>query len=204
MNNACIVQQVYSNSPYIAMLQLTIVRHLNYAAKHKIDYWSIISDVSDKLGGVGNGGWAKISLITNALKTHDYVFWIDADAAIVDHSVDLRTAFNGGLIGACQHPGPPVHLNVGVMFFYRDDRTFKFLDAWLRRWPGELPWMEQGAFNVIARENRDIIFRMDDKWNSTVNVTEVVNPVIAAWHGPFTPDHRLKMMKEALWQPERA
>ena len=100
MNNAVIIQQVYSDSEYALMVAQVFQRHMEYCLKWHFDYQFILGDVDTRYPKE-MGGWAKIPLIQKALVDYEYVVYLDADAYIADMDVDLRDAIQYG-IGAVQ------------------------------------------------------------------------------------------------------
>jgi hypothetical protein len=200
MNNALIIQQVNTDGGIFKdMLRLTFLRHSAYANAHKMDYSVKIGDIAPEQL---RGAWHKIYLLRDALLAgYEYAFWIDADAAITGVDVDLRTAFDGkdANILACVHDahGISKHLNVGVLFVRNTPETLDFMNDWINEYPGDLQWMEQGSFNKLAEQYPDLVASMDDKFNATVDVNMVIDPVITGWHGlPVVT--RYDMMKSAL------
>lgn len=208
MNDAIILQQVYSQSPYANMLRLSFPRHMDYALKWRFDFQCQASDmIRDIPMCIFNGAltpmgaWAKLFVIRDALKAgYEYVCWIDADALIFDMDTDLREALKEfDHIGACQHPGPPVHLNVGVMYFRNTEQTRDFVERWTGYYKrsSELNnWFEQGVFNQLGAET-GITKRIHDKWNATRFAgTNVPNPVVIGYHGSsvYTPLMRFQSM----------
>lgn len=201
MNNAVILQQCNTEGDLSKQaLRLIFPRHSTYVNAHRMDYIARMGDVAkDQL----RGAWHKIYMLRDALmQGYEYAFWIDNDAALWDFNTDLRTAFDGntGSIGACVHDanGIPRHLNVGVLFVKNTPEALQFLNEWIAEYPGDVQWMEQGSFNKLAEKYPDIVFQMDDKFNATVNVNMVPNPVIYGWHGVNPWENRLDMMKAAL------
>jgi len=212
INDAIIIQQVYSRSDYANMLRLSSPRHLDYALRHKMDYQCLMSDVLRdhphapwKNGFPSpNGAWTKIVLIRDALAIgYEYVIWIDADALIYDMKADLRDAYKEfEHIGACQHPGPPVHLNVGVAFYRNTEPTKTFINTWFGSYGrtdlGQ--WLEQGVFNRLMQET-GTVKRISDKWNATEMAgTNVPDAIIKGYHGPgnYTPLMRFQAMQADL------
>jgi len=186
MNDALIVQQCNSSGEFFDSMRLTYQRHATYAIAHQMDYWHIIGDMlPDKL----RGGWDKVNTLKHAIEVgYKMVFWIDADACIVNHDFDLREAFTGaaGDIGACIHDanGIPKHHNVGILFIRNTQLVHAFFHDWLESYPADVQWMEQGAFNsLMAGKYKGLLFTLDDKFNSTYRVNESKTPVISAWHG---------------------
>ena len=207
MNNAIILQQVYSQSPYANMLRLSFARHMDYALRHSFDFQCQMTDITKDhpmclLNGqpAPFGAWAKLFIIRDALKAgYEYVCWVDADALIFDMATDLRDAFKEfDHIGACQHPGPPPHLNVGVVYYRNTQPTRDFVDTWIEHYGRKDldNWMEQGVFNRLTAET-GIVARIDDKWNATHFAgTDVAHPVVIGYHGSaiYTPLMRFQSM----------
>jgi hypothetical protein len=213
-NDAVLIQQVYSNaigfqgvpaSVFSNMARLTFNRHSAYAMAHKMDYYNIMGNIHSELIPEA-GSWAKAALIRDALVNgYQYVFWIDADAGIVDMRTDLRDAVKDCEWGACVHDpaksawlkkcGVEKHINVGVMYIKNTEGSKKFADMWLAKYPGIHRWAEQGAFNDMVKEYPGYITAIDDKWNATIRVNEVENPVVYGWHG-ITYAERYAGMKE--------
>lgn len=217
MNNAIILQQCSSASNWMGapqwagvfydMLRLTNQRHAAYARAHKFDYWCIYGDIH---GEKWPGAWGKIYLLLDAFERgYEYAVWLDTDAAIMDFETDLRAALpDGVLIGAAVHDPArseylakclvPKHMNVGVLYMKNDPRTVDFLTKWRDSFPGHPRWCEQGSFNDIAQDN-PIVAPVDDRWNATIGVNEVDNPVVLGWHGVQPAEKRLGMMRSKLY-----
>lgn len=205
MRDAIIIQQAYTPDTDCAgsfsdMLRITMQRHATYARSQKMDYVAYFGDYCNEKG-LSTGGWHKIKMILDCLeKGYEYVFWIDTDAAIVDMEHDLRQAFTDKYIGCCEHNanGIPAHLNVGVMFVKNGEGVKEFMKGWWGAFPGDPRWMEQGAFNDLSKKHPELVFKMDDKYNATVNVNMCENPVIVGWHGMQTKDRVVRMKKQFL------
>lgn len=206
-NNAIILQQAYEpviNHVFTDMLRMTMGRHSAYALSHNMDYLAYFGDYTER--DVYAGAWSKVKMIMDSLsKGYKYVFWLDTDAAIVDFNADLRDAFTGS-IGCCEHKTDkfpkewqvPTHLNVGVMFVRNDEGVLDFMQKWWDTFPGDKRWMEQGSFNDLSKDN-PLIFKLDDKYNATVNVNMCENPVIVGWHGVMPLSKRIGMMKHEMY-----
>jgi len=217
INDACILQHVYANtfgslgipaSAFNNMLRMTYLRHSAYAVNHHMDYYNIQGDTHPEMLSEA-GDWAKVGLIYEALeKGYEYVFWIDADAGIVDMDVDLREAVKDCEWGACVHDPAKSkflqqakidkHINVGCMYLRNTPATKAFTEMWLNTYPGVNRWAEQGSFNQMVKEYPDIVTVIDDKWNATVNVNMVKNPVVMAWHG-LPLSERYRQMRDVFY-----
>ena len=203
MNNAMLLQVCQSNSPYLDLMDISLMHHLHYCRRHQIDYQFIESDIQmravwfmpqtlyQRTTRQVFTNWSKLPMIQMWLAQYDYVFYVDADALIVDTSVDLRKAFRetGAGILVCRH-GTTAMYNTGVVFFHKVDGLDTLMDAWLA-WnpenipPGEFEPDEQIILNRLMNDERFIgmIQQMDDRWNSTLRTNESPHPVISAWHG---------------------
>lgn len=217
MNNAILIQHCLSSNSWTRkwagifydQLRLTQPRHMAYARAHSMDYWSIFGDIHPEMA---MGAWGKIWLLSDALaRGYEYAIWLDTDAAIMNLDCDLRDALPADkYIGVVEHNPArsaylrtnqvPAHLNVGVLYVRNSDLTRQFLAAWLESFPGDGRWMEQGAFNDLARDPvyAPLVSAVDDTWNATVNVNPVNDPNVQGWHGVMPPEKRLEMMKNAL------
>ena len=206
MRDSIILQQAYEteiNHYFTDMIRLTMQRHAAYALSHKMDYQIYFGDYTDR--DVYTGAWSKVKMILDALeKGYKYIFWLDTDAAIVDFNADLRDAFTGS-IGCCEHKNLPKewnvpdHLNVGVTFVRNDPGVKEFIQKWWDAFPGDKRWMEQGSFNQLSKEYPELVFKMDDKYNATVNVNMCENPVIIGWHGIMPLNKRFNLMKQMMY-----
>jgi len=169
------------------MLELSVARHAAYCAKHNITYWPVLGDVQFERAP----HWNKITLVRHALALgFEIVVWLDADTLIVRDDEDIRTALNGGgPLALAQHPSPgfngsPTHWNSGVMVMRNTPRTREFFDAVWEAGPhGDHHWHEQARMLLLLPQFPDLLQRLDDKWNSTICLTDVPNPVVRAWHG---------------------
>jgi hypothetical protein len=94
--------------------------------------------------------WAKVLLLQEALSRFDLVLWIDADAAVVDPSVDIADLLGGrDLMGMVAHATPesddPIP-NCGVWLVRSHRMTRKFLDdVWRSTAYIEHKWWENAA-----------------------------------------------------------
>ena len=209
INDAILVQHAFTSRSismvppgiFHDMMRLTYQRHAAYTRAHNMDYWHLLSE---ELPELYPGGWGKVSFLRQAAQRHyEHIFWIDADAAIVDMDIDLREALPEGMTGgACIHDAPGIkkHLNIGVMYYRNTPELLPFLDEWLASYPGDKMWLEQGSFNVIYESGKYKLCPVDDKWNATINVNMVDKPAVYGWHGVNPIAARLGMMKQVFYQ----
>lgn len=191
MNNAMLFQCTSSNSPFLDLAEINLMRNFYYARRHQMDFQFIASDIDPVCIAkyTGNYNWMRVIMMRDFLRRYDYLFYLDVDTLIVDTAVDLRDAFIGSKAGMlmCLHPSM---YNSGVSFFHQVPRLDALMDEWAERYPekiplGEMVWDEQSVINQLMVENRHLglVERMDDKWNSSFRTNESPNPVISAWHG---------------------
>jgi hypothetical protein len=192
MNDAIILQQIYPKGGYENLISYSFSTTMSYCNKHHIDYQFTNSKVNDNWE-LGQGGWAKLLLVKNALKKYKYVVWMDADTIIIDESKDMREAVSNG-IGVTWHANPEPHYNVGMLYFVKDLSVTRFLDEWISRFPGYDNWFEQRVFNDMSQLYPDVVSRISCMWNSWFGHEEFINPVVASFHdcGPW--QKRIKLM----------
>jgi hypothetical protein len=201
MNNAMLLQVCYSNSPYLDLMEVSLMHHFHYARRHQMDFQFIASDIEIRtvyaapdvnyrqVAGRAYDNWSKVPIIQMWLKQYEYIFYVDADALIVDTTIDLREAFIGSNAGIlwCRHPSM---FNTGVLFFHKVPVLDALMDAWIAEnpenvLPGHIAWDEQVILNRLMVDNRflGLVEKMDDQWNSSFRTNESPHPVISAWHG---------------------
>lgn len=200
-NKAVLIQCSHTMPVFIEMNRLTYQRHAAYAISHGYDYWHHIGNPCPDRD---SGAWDKVKLILQAMNEgYEYIVWVDCDAAILGDE-DLREALAGmpGDIGACLHDanGIPAHLNVGVLYIKNTEKAHQFVQDWWDSFPGSERWMDQGAFNELSNSEKyaGLVVRVNDRFNATVNVNMVENPVVAGWHGVSPLALRLHMMRQAM------
>lgn len=206
MNDTLIIQQVYPSTVSDPLLELSkeyleLNKQANepYCEKHQMDYWSIMENLNPQAAG-GFGSWTKIPLILRGLEAgYKNVIWLDVDAVIWRVEVDLREACAPDHIGVCYHRIPQLHhWNVGVGYYGNSERVQQFVRDWFDGYPGLGDgWAEQGVFNKLGMRD-DIVQTISDKWNSTIQYTEVPDAVVIAYHGAGNPRERYRLVQDAL------
>lgn len=220
MNNAMLLQVCYSNSPYLDLMEISLMRHFQYARRHLMDFQFIASDIEARtvyaapdvnyrqVLGKAYDNWSKVFVIQKWLAQYEYIFYVDADALIVDAAVDLREAFKGSGAGIlwCKHP---TMYNTGVLFFHKVPGLNMLMDMWIAEnpenvAPGHIMWDEQIILNRLMVDNRflGLVARMDDKWNSSFRTNESPHPVISAWHGACDDSGKRDIGLVARWMRE--
>jgi hypothetical protein len=199
-NPNLLIQGAHTMPQFIDMNRLTYQRHAAYCMAQGFDYWHFIGHPCPERE---RGGWDKVAYIKRALEDgYQFIAWLDTDTAIIGNEPLTKALPDDMHIGGCLHDGNterdiPPHINVGVLYLRNTPETCAFVDAWEASYPGEERWVEQGSFNTLAQET-GIVSVIDDKWNSTVGMNEVPDPVVMAWHGVWPIPLRLEMMRGYL------
>ena len=95
--------------------------------------------------------WAKIKVIRKLLRTYEWVFWLDADAFIIDFDFNIKDYLdeNFDLIFASDENG----INTGVGFYRSSNRMLQFLDeAWNCEYAINHIWWEQKAIRDLLEK----------------------------------------------------
>ena len=199
MSDAILIQQIYPDTPGVAMLEMVKDHSQAYCDKHDIAYLNMALNPipnSDPL----QGSWGKVELIKRALaEGYKYVIWLDADTLITDFDTDLRDAIQPGKIGACWHRIPQLnHWNVGALYVSNTPETRAFIDEWLASYPPPADgWMEQGVFNRLGMKS-NVVVTLSDKWNATIDVNMVPDVVVLGFHGQGDTAYRINEMRQTL------
>jgi hypothetical protein len=201
MKDAILIQQ--ASGEHGAMLWLTMARHRLYAERHGMDYVAYFGEAQPEWW---HPVWSRAMLCLDELaRGREFVFCVDADAVIVDEGADLREALafsveGRGVIGLVEHPGPPRHLNCGVMLWRNGEKAIALLMEMIRLGPGWPPWYEQAILNEVVQrpEFEGVVQHLSDRWNSTYQVNEASEPIIMAWHGGWPVGMKLEWMRECL------
>lgn len=102
----------------------------------------------DQLEPTRHPAWSKVCVILDALSRYDLVFWVDADAAIVDASRDVADELaRRSLLGlvAHQYEGQQIP-NCGVMVVRNNRRTRRlFEEIWEQTDLLDHKWWENAA-----------------------------------------------------------
>ncbi|CAI6077873.1 hypothetical protein V2G26_021102 [Clonostachys chloroleuca] len=147
------------------------LNHYLYALIHGYDYRLIkAGDYPDR-----HGTWVKVSILKEALKTHDYVVFLDADAVITHLELPIEWLMNlwdykpHTLIAMAEDldippdydPQGKIILNTGFLIAQASERTSQMMDMWetcpekiegCNHWKHN--WAhEQSAFSYYIRYN---------------------------------------------------
>jgi hypothetical protein len=141
--------------------------------------------------------WSKIKLIQELLPRHDFVFWIDADALVVDLDRDVLAETDDDadmwLIRHPQERNPEASVpNTGVLLFRSSPFATAFLSAvWNSEQFIEHNWWENAAMldllgysleppfpQLRVTEWQERIRELDLAWNSVPGYCESPHPII--------------------------
>jgi hypothetical protein len=125
--------------PHAALLAVSEPTFRDYAARHG---YELIT--SSEVDPQRPPAWAKVPLLRETLDRFDLVLWIDADAVIVDASLDIATELAPETqFGLVRHGEVP---NTGVMVWRSGDFARSLLDAtWSNTRFLNHPWWENAA-----------------------------------------------------------
>jgi hypothetical protein len=156
--------------------------------------------------------WARIPLIQSLLKRFDLVFWIDADAAIVDASLDIAHQLGRrDVMGMAAHTTPesrePIP-NCGVWVIRAHRMSSRLLaNAWEHtqyinhKWWENAAVMDELGYELdpeVRLANRTSLYRhtrfLSNEWNS-VPIDPAISPRIV--HFPGMPLAERLMQLEA-------
>lgn len=175
------------------LLALTGKTFRSYAERHGYDL-----DLRTELVAKDRpASWSKVRLILDDLESYDVAFWIDADAMIVDDSVDVTTPLDGRSLGMVAHEIDGQRIpNFGVWVARGDRPTRRFLEqVWAQTQYVEHRWWENAAVLHLlgyelepqVRQLRHTRFErriawLGTEWNSLVNAA-AASPRIVHYPG---------------------
>ena len=198
-----LIQQCYAGSEYAKMHVLTYPDNLAYSQRHKMDYYIFHGNITPEFE-TGNGAWAKLLLILNALRAgYEYVIYLDVDTVIADPSADLREACpqQGGIGMTLHYPEGHTEgvLNTGVIYVKNCPQVVELVWYWMQWYPGPAGnWYEMSTINLLANisEIRKLVIPVDAKYNSTRKANNHVDDaVVEGFHGEGSISQRMELMK---------
>ena len=124
-----------------------------YAARHGYDFKHHVRPASHQIPQ-----WEKVSVIREALQSHNTVFWIDSDAAFNQHDVPLDKwmASPADIVGCTDYPNGPYSINTGTLLVKSTPWSRKFFDLWwsMRTVPKYSQWAnEQEALHDLILQD---------------------------------------------------
>jgi hypothetical protein len=191
--------------PHAELLALSSRTFHAYADRHGYD----VELRHELLAPDRPASWSKVLLVQELLRSHDVVFCIDADAAIVDPSHDIVDDLrDDALIGLVAHEYDGQRIpNCGVWVLRRDRKTSRFLaKVWRQTQYLHHKWWENAAVlellgyrlepTVELVKPRRMLGRvqfLDQAWNS-IAMHESPHPWVRHYPGE-TQEHRLAHLR---------
>jgi hypothetical protein len=198
---------------HVELLDITRPSRQEFAARHG---YEVIEETTD-LGEGRPLSWGKVRLLQRLVATFDQVFWIDADAILVDSSLDVADDMLDQDLGLVSHRyAGQVVPNAGVLFLRSTPWTADFLQ---RQWAAtefiDHKWWDNAALLHLTgfsttepvqrvRETRDAahVCEIPQRWN-VIPQAEAATPTIVHLPG-FPHATRLDLMSRLAANPADA
>jgi hypothetical protein len=175
-------------------------RHRAYCKLHGYEYRAEpFQDLTDS--------WFRFELIHDIMRSGEYshIFWIDADALVVDHSRDMRdTLPEWAHLALTMHPSSSqldvVHFQTGVMYWRCCEQSLALLDRCLEaaNLNGRDKVNDQAVLNYLLHVECDWqsgLRILTFPWNNSVHNQPRGREIVAAWHGAAPPAERRAWMQ---------
>ena len=180
-----------ATGPFADLLKVSLPTFESYARRHQ---WDVFVGTEDRADGRPTS-WAKVPLISELLGRYDLLMWVDADAVIVDESVDLASELRRRkhlyLVEHQHAPTGEVTANAGVMMLRAGRWTQRLLAAiWAQADLIDHRWWENAALMRLLG------YRIDPqpaarvrrtRWLKRVRFLDVAWNSMPHWHGSPTP-----------------
>lgn len=178
---------------YRGMIDDNRLKHQTYCERHGLDYQASFLDSGED--------WFRIRLVLESLESgHDFVFWIDADAFVVDMSVDMReTVPEWAYLGMTIHPlpwdGQHFHFQTGVFYVRNSPMAREYFRAVLEMF-GTVDYDQTAMNRLLMRDPKwqQGLRVLDHKWNWTPQCTDMGKPLVVGFHG--RGNQRRALMRE--------
>ena len=163
-----------------------------YARRHD---WSVVL-TSEPLNGERPPSWGKLQLIRELMSTYEYVFWVDADAIIVDLDRDLLAEIDTAVsdIWFARHPQDrdpgATELNAGVFAVHSTDWSRRLLtEVWNAEQFIDHNWWENAALLDLLGYSLDPPFAKvrESHWESRVGVLDLAWNSVPGYCESSTP-----------------
>ena len=149
--------------------------------------------------------WGKVRAIQQALETHDWVFWIDADAMFLDLKYDIRELIDEkySIILAAEPLPEGLTINTGVAW-YKKHHTTNFLlkKTWDQEDCINHSWWEQGAMISVLRQYEcynDLVKKLPtEPINVHPSKLTPNSKIVHIAGGSGNPEHKGRIMNSLL------
>ncbi len=199
---------------HTTFLDITAASRQAYAERHG---YTLIERRTPRLRRLP-ASWEKVHLLRHVLRHHELVFWIDADAVIVDPSHDIADDLGDAALGLVDHRfGDSIVPNTGVMAVRstRWSRSF-FDEVWrLRHRFAEHKWWDNAAtLHLLGYSTDEPVRRvapsahdahlasLPERWNA---IPQLGGTAPAVVHFPGCPNrYRLDVLRRLAADPSTA
>lgn len=159
----------YATGTHLRLLAIAAPTYIDYAQRYG---WDVVLSTEEELAGERPPAWAKVPLIKQLLDDYDLVWWIDADAIIVDPSVPIDDQLEPDkdlyLVEHTWDSGMPVYAaNTGVMLFRSTEWSHTLLDeVWaLEKYTWHKIWENAAFIELMGYDPFPLMFhRQPTKW----------------------------------------
>ena len=195
---------------HVELLEITRPSREDFAVRHG---YEVVEETND-LGEGRPLSWGKVRLLQRLVASFDQVFWIDADAILVDSSRDVADDMLGQDLGLVSHRyAGQVVPNAGVLFLRNTSWTADFLQ---RQWDAaefvHHKWWDNAALLHLTgftttepvqrvRDTHDgaHVCEIPQRWN-VIPQAEAATPAIVHLPG-FPHSTRLSLMSRLAADP---
>jgi hypothetical protein len=134
--------------------------------------------------------WAKLGLLRQALRSHPFALWMDADVLLLRDDDDVLQHLHPRHFQALALEQVPsehrVNPNTGVWLLRSCGRAFAFLDEVEERGPQPGPWADQGAvLAALGWERGDLDYRWARPGRGSVHLAGT-SWLPGGWNQPYT------------------
>jgi hypothetical protein len=198
--SACLIQ--HANGPYVELLAGVGNRHREYCHAHGMDYRVFV----DKYYGCGCSPhrpnpagvmWERYDYMREAIADgYEHVFYLDADAVIVDRSTDLRAALpdERAWLALGYHDD---WFQGGVQYVRGCDQADSFFHYMQAFWSHERN--DEYALNGAINRLKPWHFEtpgIESRWHSIRCKGHGENCVVRAFHNDGDAANRLRLMRD--------
>lgn len=146
----------YATGAHLELLSIAAPTYIGYGERHG---WDVVLSTEEPLADGRPASWAKIPLIRELLRDYDIVWWIDADAIIVDPTVSIDSELDDDkdlfIVEHTWGKEPAVYAaNAGVMIWRASEWSFDFLEQiWdLEKYTWHHIWENAAVLDLLGYE----------------------------------------------------